>query len=223
MKRRFIDYAITALAAGSAAYVKEGYFREPGREYVSYGMSILAGLFVFLALNFVRHLIERTFRLDPRYGYLGCWIEEIAKSNVPHYSLFEIKHSLIGDKFQVTGNTYDAKTHKPYADWGSTAVAFPEDNTLYYLHKSIIYGRAGDISGLTRLNFVGSNARFYEGTGYLIDNCEPLYRVHFSFERLERSTIKRLTGKRKLSSKADRLCFFQKLLDERQKKIDAEP
>jgi hypothetical protein len=216
MKRRLFDYGITALAAATAAFVKEEHFNTPGQEHISYGASIISGIIVFSVLHCAIHCFSKGLRLNPRFGYLGWWIEDIAKSSSSkHYSLFEVKHDIISDCFRVTGNTYDAKTHEPFADWGSTAVAFSEDNTLYYLHKSVIHGRAGDISGITRLNFVGSSGRYYEGTGYLIDNGEPLERVHFSFERLDNAEIKRHIGKRHLSKKSDRQAFVRKWLEER--------
>jgi hypothetical protein len=55
---------------------------------------------------------------------------------------------------------------------------------------------------------------FYEGTGYVIDNTDPLERVDFSFERVRRRDIKRLIGKYKIRNKADRVALWERLAGE---------
>lgn len=149
MERRWIDYLVTAIAAAVAAYAKENFFRAPGREFLAYGISIAAGLLAFQLLNLLRYLLDRGLRLDPRFGYLGFWIEEALGEASSYCTLFEVKHDPLTNRFSVEGNTFHTETTRHYADFFSVAVSFPENNRMYYLHKAKILGRNGEITGLT--------------------------------------------------------------------------
>jgi hypothetical protein len=205
MERRYYDYIITGVAAGVAAYTKDTYFKGPNETVISYGFSILLGFTAFILLNIVRYAVERGLCTDPRYRYLGTWIEDIHKLGQTHYSLFSINHNIVTNIFTVSGKTYDSSTHEVYADWHSTAVAFPEENGLYYLHQSTIRGQHGKITGLTRMNFEGN----YGGWGTILDDAEPLAKVDFDFARLYPTDVRQAIGKARIRSIVDRKAFFK--------------
>lgn len=210
MTRGIWYYFTTAVAAGIATLVKDSIGSAEGAPALEYGVPIAAGVATFVALNGIRYGAERGLRWNARFAMVGTWVERFDSTGIDRYSLFEIRHRFLANTFHIVGHTYNTATHEPFANWHSIAVTFPEENTLYYLHKSVIHGRT-DVSGVTRLNFAGSGRVLYEGTGYLIDNDEPLQRLDFSIERLQKDKVKSITGKSRLESRADRVKLFEAL------------
>jgi hypothetical protein len=213
MNSQFIRFIILAICGVVISVIKVSYFTEKGEEIYSYTLAGISSVICYSLLYFFVYFGERYLGFNPKYKYLGTWIETMKNNKENHASIFEIKYSFFKRNFSIYGNTFNVDTQEPYAEWISNAVVFPEPHRIYYLHKSNIFGSSGDISGVTKLNFIGSNGNYFEGTGYVIDNVNPPVRIDFNFVSLKKKDLKNIINKTKISNKQDRaklLEYFSK-------------
>ncbi len=116
--------------------------------------------------------------------------------------------------FMVSGQAFIAGNLKLYASWASESVAIPSDNHVAFIHRATIVGKIGEITGLTRMNFVKEGRNYYAGSGSILDDDENVVALNFFFERRNKKMVKRFIGKNRIQDVQDRTQFLSQYLSQ---------
>ena len=149
---------------------------------------LCTALITYVVVTWLCDVVLRRMRLGPTYSYIGTWYEEV--DGCPDVCVFDITYS---DELRAVGYIYDERCD-PIACWFAEEMVVKKYRIIYKF-KGRFFNSTKQVDGFAELE----KSFRHSGRGIVIDVIQDDDRQgadkSFSFERVDRRTIKRAIGK----------------------------